>query len=244
MDTVFLSFGTTEKFSQSVKRIRDEALTSGFFTRVHVLTENDLEEEFWNSHKTFIDTNIGFGYFVWKGWILWKTLETLKDGDILVYADSGCTLSPQGSQRFNEYLNELKTACVVGFHYLENVSPNCGGTDNMWTKMDLLHLFDESFGASGQIGATCILLRKSNETLSLAKKWYELSCNYHNIDDSPSIKPNHSSFIAHRHDQSIFSLVCKELEYNSPGSVVLHDYMLELQSFQPSFPFWGTRIRR
>tara|TARA_B100002051_G_C16474492_1_gene504973 strand:- start:419 stop:760 length:342 start_codon:yes stop_codon:yes gene_type:complete len=39
------------------------------------------------------------------------------------------------------------------------------------------------------------------------------------IDDSESIEPNHPNFIEHRHDQSIFSIMCKkEKIYNLSAS--------------------------
>mgnify|MGYP000273858874 CR=1 FL=1 len=44
-----------------------------------------------------------------------------------------------------------------------------------------------------------------DEFKNIIKEWYELGSDYHNIDDSPSIIPNDSNFIEHRHDQSIFT---------------------------------------
>ena len=51
-----------------------------------------------------------------------------------------------------------------------------------------------------------------DKTRTLVNRWYELCCNYHLIDDSPSIAPNLPEFIEHRHDQAIFSLLTKKME--------------------------------
>ena len=55
--------------------------------------------------------------------------------------------------------------------------------------------------------AGALLFKICDKTRDLVNKWYELSSDYHNIDDSPSISKNYESFIEHRHDQSIFSLL-------------------------------------
>jgi hypothetical protein len=58
----------------------------------------------------------------------------------------------------------------------------------------------------------------AEEIEPLFKKYYETACDYHLIDDSPSIIPNHPSFREHRHDQSIFNMFVKKLN--------LHNYDL------------------
>ena len=52
-----------------------------------------------------------------------------------------------------------------------------------------------------------ILLTTANATnIKFFSSIYNAMCNYHLIDDSPSIISNDPSFIEHRHDQSIFSI--------------------------------------
>lgn len=53
----------------------------------------------------------------------------------------------------------------------------------------------------------------------MVNEWYELGCDYHNIDDSPSILKNIDGFIEHRHDQSIFSLLTKKYNLFSERSL-------------------------
>ena len=46
--------------------------------------------------------------------------------------------------------------------------------------------------------------------MTLIKLWWDTAKNYPNLfDDSKSITPNFNNFIENRHDQSIFSLICK-----------------------------------
>ena len=79
--------------------------------------------------------------------------------------------------------------------------------------MDLFEYLDmrnEKELNAPQLFATTFTLRKCDHSVNIVKKWYETSCIYHNIDDTPSIQPNDPSFIDHRHDQSIFSLLRKK----------------------------------
>jgi hypothetical protein len=55
-----------------------------------------------------------------------------------------------------------------------------------------------------------------DKTREFVQQWYELACNYHFIDDSPSVLPNFPDFQEHRHDQSIFSLLTKKKGLYSP----------------------------
>ena len=102
--------------------------------------------------------------------------------------------------------------------------------------MDVLHRLNaEHLLHTRQINATVILVRKYDASLKILQEWYDLCCNYINIDDTPSTLPNHPEFDDHRHDQSIFSIVCK---LNGVGYI--HDDTDQNNSSQP---ICATRIR-
>jgi hypothetical protein len=58
--------------------------------------------------------------------------------------------------------------------------------------------------------ATSFILKKCDHTLKIINEWYNFSCIYNLLDDSESNIKNDDSFIEHRHDQSIFSLIRKK----------------------------------
>jgi hypothetical protein len=80
--------------------------------------------------------------------------------------------------------------------------------------MDLfeyLELNNNNILNSNQLMATSFILRKCNNTINLVNEWYKvMTSNYNLIDDSPSLLNNDISFIEHRHDQSVFSLLRKK----------------------------------
>jgi hypothetical protein len=236
----FITFGS-QLFSNSIKRIYNEANSFRFFDNMLLLNEIDLENRyplFWNSHKEFVLNNKRlYGYAIWKSFIILKTLESIEENSILLYADSGCTLNSNGLNRMNDYLNIVRNSKngILSFElpFLEK----------QYTKMDLfeyMNLNNNEFKSSKQILGGIIFFRKCEKTIKFVKEWYEISCNYHLIDDSPSILPNDEIFIEHRHDQSVFSLLAKKY-----GTEILPDetYFNDFNTDGMNYPIWATRLR-
>jgi len=203
----FLSFGgPTQSFHNAVHRICKEAEQFKVFDVITAITDIDLKNdpEFWDKHGKFIEGNArGYGYWLWKSYIVKKQLALMQDGDILVYADAGCTLHVSGKPRLLEYLELAKQHGIVGFitNHIEY----------KYTKMDLIHHLNALKDTnSGMIIATSFIIQKRSDSIDLVNQWYSLSSIYHLIDDSPSMITNHAMFNEHRHDQSIWSLLCKQ----------------------------------
>jgi hypothetical protein len=84
-------------------------------------------------------------------------------------------------------------------------------------KMDMN---DDKYLSNNQWQAGAILLCVNNDVRNLINEWYNIGCDYHNIDDTPSLEKNFDSFKEHRHDQSIFSLLLKKNNlYNNDVSL-------------------------
>jgi hypothetical protein len=197
-----VSFGN-ESYYNALERLLHESNPFPI-SNVCLYKDTDLVKykDFWERHQDFILTNKrGYGYWIWKPYIVLYTLSQLKEGDILWYVDAGCSLIPTGMKRFLEYIDIVKTneSGILSFQmsYLTKA----------WTKMDVLNLFDSSLYNTGQLTACTFFLRKCENTVRLVNEWYELCCQYHLVNDEPSILPNDDTFQEHRHDQSIFSLL-------------------------------------
>lgn len=55
-------------------------------------TKNDLNKDFLKKNEKMFKSRKGAGYWVWKPKIVQITLEKMNDGDLLLYADTGCEL--------------------------------------------------------------------------------------------------------------------------------------------------------
>jgi hypothetical protein len=207
-EKVFITFGAGEcNFKEAVTRIVSQARSINIFDRIIEYSDIYLkkDKDFWDIHSDFIENNKrGYGYWLWKPYIIKKTMDTMKDGDILLYLDSGCEINIYKKKQLLILMDIVKTEKLIG---------SIISVENAWNKMDLLvslDMLDTKFLNSPQHQAGAILLSISNETRQLINTWYKIACNYHFIDDSPSISPNLITFREHRHDQSIFSLLTKK----------------------------------
>lgn len=208
---IFLTFGN-ELYYNSLNRIKKEAFEFNIFDKILIYNDINLREDnpdFWIKHKNFIMNNRrGYGYWLWKSYLVLKTLETMDENDILIYCDAGCTLNKYGINRLKEYFEIVKNSeyGILSFELIH--------LEKTWTKMDLfeyLELNNNNILNSNQLMATSFILRKCNNTINLVNEWYKvMTSNYNLIDDSPSLLNNDISFIEHRHDQSVFSLLRKK----------------------------------
>lgn len=176
-------------------------------------------------HGEFIKSHSrGHGYWLWKPYLILKTLREMKDGDVLVYADAGCVLNPSGRQRLHDYVDMARNSStgILCFELRDQL-------ERQWTKGDVFERAKYTGYDTRQICATASVWYNCHQSRELAEGWL-LACadeNYHFLDDSPSRTPNQPGFIEHRHDQSIFSILMKQA-----GSAFLADetYYLDWQN--------------
>lgn len=230
---VFITFGgPTENFHKRVKELTLQVGNFNIFNDIIGFTETDLKNDnnFWNKHGEFLNNNErGYGYWLWKSYIILKTLNQLNNNDIIIYSDVGCHFNINEKDKLIEYINILNNSNYGILSFQMNWQ------EKQWNKGDLFKYFNENnidiekiniIKNSGQHHATFMLIKKNDHSINLINKWYELCSNYNFIDDSPSIENNDSEFIEHRHDQSIFSLLIKihGSEVLPAGSPVIIDY--------------------
>lgn len=213
-NTHLISFCAGFKNSQNIiSRFKKQAKNSRLFDSivVHESINDEVFDEFGEKNFKFIRENSrGFGYWLWKPWIILKHLSWCKNGDILIYADVGCEFSSQGGRIFK---NRCDLAILQG---VAAYSVGKKSEEYKWTKKELLDQFNLDSRAinSDQIAATFIYFMVSNEALEFVNEWFELAVkeNWRYLNDNLD-KLQLNGFIEHRHDQSIFSMLYKRNGY-------------------------------
>lgn len=234
---VFLTFGSS-RFYGSMNLLLQEVVGSGFFDTYMGFKETDIHD-FVNMHAKIIQHNPkGFGCMIWKPYIIKEVLDTLNDGDILVYCDAGCAYNKYGLRRLQSYVQRASTcpSGIVCFRLYDHL--NC-----QWTKGDVSHALDPvgQYANERQVTSCLLVVRKCVASCALIDEWSSYAnTNQHKMfDDSPSKVPNHPLFKGHRHDQSILSLLCYK-----HGCDMLEDETWFFKAF-PShgilYPFWALR---
>jgi hypothetical protein len=226
MRLVFVTYAN-QVYDRALERITAEAKRFPF-DEVCAVREIDLfGSEFWSAHGAFIQANPrGAGYWLWKPYIVGQMLATMADGDVLLYADAGCTLDASKLPRFSEYVHLVSAhpSGVLAFNMAWNLQ-------RFYTKKIVV----DEVGADldiGQIAATAFMMRASPETRALVAEWLALCSKHSLIDNSPSVAadgtllPEDPSFREHRHDQAIWSLLLHKrctallLEYELAGGPI------------------------
>lgn len=155
----------------------------------------------------------GFGYFWWKPFIIRKALEATMPDGVVFYSDCG---RYDGGFRLGRGVGQLLSAYrKTGFAGVE--VPQFGAS-RMWTRKECFDGLDGVGGDSGempQIQATFSLWINNPETLAFVRKW-ELACRVPSYICDPTgdeLLQQHSQFIAHRHDQSILSILVRKYRF-------------------------------
>jgi len=214
----FLTFGGGPmNYLDAVDRLMAQAKSLQLFDFLFGMKENDLKADipFWTRHQNFILKNYrGFGYWIWKPYLIKKVLDQMKEGDILCYCDCGNELDIRKKKRLEELISTVQTELLLGSYPTPIRIPFLNEIN--WNKKDLLifmHIDDTMTDIlyTNQRQASSLIIKKCNKTVSFVNEWNDIVYNhYHLIDDSPSIERNHECFIEHRHDQSVFSLLSKK----------------------------------
>jgi hypothetical protein len=202
-DIHFLSFGSS-RMAGSRLRIRRDATKMGVFASINILSEKDLDAEFWRQRGEVVRKyRRGYGLWTWKAYLLMQFLHRAPLGDFLVYADVGCALNPEGVDKLLGYFAQIAGRPLpwASFEIEHRLGP--------WTKRTLLAQYgadDPEFRQRRMLAAAIHFVQVTAATRAFAREWHEAMGATSLIDDSPAAH-EHSDFIENRHDQSVFTLL-------------------------------------
>lgn len=248
MKRVLWTFGS-HYLKEGFPRFREQAESMNIFDEIHTCSEDDLDDEFkkkWGRH--LIPYSRGFGYWCWKPWFLLKALETLDDGDVLLYLDLGCFLNPKGRNRLLEYYDmvEKEPTGILGTKSQEVPYSNLPETlyyENNWTKADVFAhygvLNDREITHSTQYESGIIFFKKSPISVQFVKEWEKAYYDDYSLaTDSPSRVPNLDGFRENRHDQSIYSMLAKKYKI---GQISTSETFQRNWLLLENYPIWAMR---
>ena len=206
MRKVFLTFADGgANFVAARERLVQEAKLTGQFDDVRGYSWDDVKNR--EAIASSLRNNKhGCGYWLWKPAIISEVLAELDDGDVLLYCDSGDELStsPWQWKKFFKYLDNVDIICkrisACALH-------RC--------RKELLSQFScQSISGCRlcfqyEMGATFI--KKTAFTVELIDEWFRVMLEHPEFVTDVGSEPEHGrqlpTFMEHRHDQSVFSLV-------------------------------------
>ena len=200
----------------AAERVKGQAISLGIFDRVLAFTDADLETAcpivYENYREYLSPSHKGFGYFSWKVELVSSALSgKFGDFDGVVWVDAGCEIynSPWTRYRLRRWLKRTEEEGV--FAYTLNTP------EQDFTKKALFNLFPHlnKEDRSPQFQATWFILH-GEKGRSIASEWLRIALlNISTLDLSTSPEGEVPSFVEHRFDQSILSLVLKNFQINA-----------------------------
>jgi hypothetical protein len=147
----------------------------------------------------------GYGFMIWKPFIVKKTLEMMSTNDILLYVDGRVFYSGGKIREIQMLTNDDKLEAI--FWKLDGLFEFQYSKGDFFNK---LQINNPLIKQSSQIGSTFFFIKKKPQIEVLVYNWFMFMNDNRNmfITDTSDI-PNEIGYIAQRHDQSILSLLVK-----------------------------------
>ena len=233
----FLSFGN-ERFIKSRESIINESKNINIFDYYILETESICKEKLFQDVISKIPTNRGPGrgyyYYMWKPYIIYKNLKKMNDGDILFYCDSGMKIinNDNNIKKFKFLFDSVSNSstCESGILTFITTGPREKRLEYMFNLSQLFKHFNiesnKDITDTQQVQAGISIFYKCKNSMKIVEEWFNTSQNYPEyFCGDPRVFPilklikQRSGYIDHRHDQSIWSILCKIRNVN----ILTHD---------------------
>ncbi len=218
MSDLYLCSFASPDLKRSVNRFKQQSKEMNVYKDIKVYGLKDLSKEKKKQIQSFKIKRL-YGYASWKPEIILNFIEKIPENSILQYSDIGCHFNTNGSERLKEYMEISKKEGILGFQYkmpnfkLKKKLKFQIYLENEYTKSDLFNFFNLDLNSpildSQQVWSGTMFFKNNLKTKFFLRKWLEICNINHLVDDSSSKSNNHDNFIEHRHDQSVFSILCK-----------------------------------
>ncbi|MGU3560124.1 hypothetical protein [Methylobacterium radiotolerans] len=216
--TTLVSFAAKYHYVESQRRLVASAAATGDFDTIESWSPDRLRETpFYREHREILDRSRGAGNWAWKPYVIAEALEKRRDGDFVVFSDTGMQavgddpLPPVAP--LLTWLDGSERRVAVGVLH--------GKPQRAWTKRDCFVLMEcdaARYWDADQIQASWIAFMVSPATRRLVAEWRRYAGDPRVVTDIPNQMglPDLEGFIDHRFDQSILSNLIYKLELEIP----------------------------
>ena len=216
---IFITYGS-ENFKHSKQRIVDEALITKCFHHARAYSRDDVLSILIGIGATdaleVMNEPRGNGYWIWKPFVILDALKQCNGGDIVVYADAGCSVH----NKPEAIIRDLKSIAEdeVGLSHCGAI----GGARREYNRLDVAKelvsdveaYLNHNNGIEFQAGRLLICKRPSS--LAFVERWVDVAVHHPRwFTDDQSTVPNDPRFKEHRHDQAVYNCIAFEMGVKS-----------------------------
>lgn len=177
-------------------------------------------EDFKEENKKIWSYGKGDGFWIWKPYIIKKTIDNNKDlinqNHIIVYCDTRYIVTGDISKPIIDFFeNKEETMFFLKNHHFSSHSRQ---NELMWSKGDAFNLIGVDMNNmydNEQCWAGFMCIRNCDKANSIIEQWLEHCKDERIISDIPNtLQDNHSIFRENRYDQTVLSLVLKKNNFH------------------------------
>ena len=199
---IFINFAN-EKFANQQKFALFTARLFGNFDKIIGYIPDDIDRAFAEKNKRILSETRGAGLWLWKPYFILRTLQEAKDGDYIFYLDSGIFMT----KKIDLLIRALEKSgqSIMPF---ETYYPEI-----QWNKKSFLQKMgcdNDQYKKSNQFMSGLILIKNCDDSRRFFSDFLNLALVYENLSDALPGEEQYDDFIEHRHDQSIYSYLCKK----------------------------------
>jgi hypothetical protein len=179
------------------------ALAVGGFESAFEYGPSKIDSTFRAKNDVILNSKRGGGYWLWKPYVILDALAKIEKNEILAYVDSG-----------SHFIGDMRQLIAV-MSNKDILSFELELPEFKWTKRDAFYFMGcegENYQLSNQRLASFIVFRKSSFSEDFVSQYLDFCCDRRIVTDDQNVcgLPNFEGFVEHRHDQSVFSLLCKK----------------------------------
>lgn len=198
---IFITY-SDEKYAEARQLCARMARRVGRFDKVVAYTPEDIDEDFKRAHIRTFSVKRGAGLWLWKPYLLQKTLnEIARTGDVVFYCDAGTFFI----RSFSHLLKTMEQDVWVS---------NIPLAEKQYTKRETfvrMGCEGVQYEDTAQVQGGFVGIRKSIFGMEFVAEWLRYASDYRILSSNTNPDyPEAPYFIAHREDQSILSLLSKK----------------------------------
>lgn len=232
--THFVTYGDAG-WQHAVSRIALEASRSGAFSAVATFGREDLPRSFLQATSPYIHDQTGGGWWLWKAYVVKRALDSVADGDVVVYADSGCTISKDAAGKIADYASFAAENGVASFSL--DAFP-----EEKWTWEKVFTYFgvptESEIRETGQRIGTYFAVCKNQKGKEIVDRMYAVAVERPDLFVGSREIPRVEDY--HRNDQSVFSVL---LKVRGVPAMPRESGRIHPLGFYEDSPIWSTRSR-
>lgn len=177
------------------------AYSKGKVDKVIEYSVADIDNTFLEKNTAIFSEERGAGLWLWKPYIILKTLKLMDEGDFLFYCDAGAYYVDSVSKLIDSLDNN--GGDIMPFE-LPLIS-------RQWTKKETFTTIGFDSSAQNQILAGYLLVRNTAYSRDIITEWlYYMQDEKCSSPKQLTKEANYDDFVAHREDQSVFSIICRK----------------------------------